>query len=108
MTSSSQTLPRHLPVLAPGPPAPAGPVARVRDAIAGFACQIRGHVPRLGLSDERIWLFCPDCRRATEGWELDGPRPRLRQPGDPARFERYRWLTGVPVPTQAADGVRAE
>lgn len=100
MTSSSQTFSGDLPVLSPSHAAPSGPVDRARDAIVGFACQLRGHAPQLRLDGQRICLFCPDCRRVSRGWQLDGARPRLRQAGDPARFERYAWLTGTPLPSE--------
>lgn len=96
MTPSSQTFSGGVPVLSPRRATASGPVDRAREAIAGLACQLRGHSPQLRLDGKHIRLFCPDCRRVSPGWHLDGTRPRLRQAGDPDRFQRYAWLTGTP------------
>lgn len=101
MTTSSQTLTRALPAVAAPAPVDARPVDRLMAAVAEVTCQLRGHEPELQLSEDRIWLFCPSCRRRSAGWQLDLPRPRVRQHGDPERFSRYTWLTGRvdPQPT---------
>ena len=97
MTSSSQTLSRTLPTVSPGNLATVSPVERLVDTVTGVACQLRGHLPEMQLGEDRIWLYCPNCRRVSSGWQLDLPRPRLRQAGDPGRFSRYGWLMGQVV-----------
>jgi hypothetical protein len=72
---------------------PTGVFGRVRDALAAVACTFRGHVPELRATGTRIWLQCPACAHTTPGWTLDGPAPRLRFHGDPARFRSYAWTT---------------
>ena len=93
MTSASQTLTSHLRALADEPSPVLGVLALLRQKVAELRCQLQGHAPELRLDPGRLSLYCSACRRASPGWQLDSPAPRLRQSGAPDRFARYRWLT---------------
>ena len=94
MTTTSQTLPRHLPAALANVPADAsGMLARVRKQVAVWLCEMHGHAPQLHMDHERLYLYCSTCRLESPGWSLEGPAPRPRQAGAPDRYSRDSWLT---------------
>ena len=95
MTTSSQTLTRALPGLAPHSSADRSSfAARFAAALTALKCRLQGHAPALCIDGPRVYLACPECRVETPGWELDLRSPRQRFDGAPDRFERYAWIMG--------------
>jgi hypothetical protein len=95
MTTSSQTLSRTLPGLAPQSSFDRPTLAaRVGGALGALRCRLQGHVPSLCVDDTRVYLACPECHVESPGWSLDTKSPRPRFAGAPDRFERYAWMTG--------------
>ena len=95
MTTSSQTIARTMPGLAPHDGvADSSLGARAAAALAALRCKLQGHAPALCIDDRRVYLACPDCRVESPGWRLDNKAPRPRFSGAPDRFARYAWVTG--------------
>lgn len=95
MTTSSQTLTRALPGLAPQSSLDRPTLAsRIGSALGAIRCRLQGHAPALCIDEQRLYLACPDCHVETPGWHLDIKSPRPRFSGAPDRFARYAWMTG--------------
>ncbi len=95
MTTSSQTISRTMPGLAPQTGShDASLGARAAAAVAAVRCKLQGHSHALCIDEGRIYLACPDCRVESPGWTLDLKQPRSRFAGADDRFARYSWITG--------------
>ena len=95
MTTSSQTLTRTLPGLAPQSSLDRPTLgARMGAALSAFRCRLQGHAPALCIDDRRVYLACQDCHVESPGWQLDLKAPRPRFAGASDRFDRYAWVTG--------------
>lgn len=95
MTTSSQTLTRTLPGLAPHSSVDRPSLAaRLAGAMATLRCRLQGHAPALCIDGPRVFLACHECRVESPGWELDLRAPRQRFDGASDRFDRYAWIMG--------------
>ena len=95
MMTSSQTLTRTLPGLAPHSSVDRSSfAARFATAVAALKCRLQGHAPALCIDGPRVYLACPECRVESPGWQLDLRSPRQRFDGASDRFDRYAWMTG--------------
>jgi hypothetical protein len=88
----SHTFEREMPVLVDSSSVEPGLLSKIRYRLAVWRCEFHGHAPSMRFDRDRVYLHCSECDLESPGWDLDGPRPHMSQPGAPDRFQRYSQL----------------
>jgi hypothetical protein len=91
----TQTLDSELPIMVDSAAAEPGLLSKIRYRLAVWRCEMRDHKLSMRFDQDRVYLYCPDCHLESPGWDLDGRRPHLSQPGAPDRFKRYSQLAAA-------------